>query len=109
MKKFISSLGLALVIFTNAGVANDISMDRFLSGFENLISDLEGVGSSKPCGDNFVMVAANAQMKFGMSLANLGAPDVSNFTTEQMQEYLGLTQRMNQAQAALNQKQSRCI
>ena len=110
MKKFISSLGLALVIFTNAGVANDINMDRYLSGFENLIADLEEVGSSKSCGGNFIMTAANARMKFATSLANLGdEPDMSNFTMEQMQKYLGLAQRMNQAQVAINQKQVRCL
>lgn len=110
MKHAQTSLCLALVIFSHVAVANDTGMDRYLRGFENLIADLEEVGSSKSCGDNFIMTAANARMKFATSLANLGdEPDMSNFTMEQMQKYLGLAQRMNQAQVAINQKQVRCL
>lgn len=110
MKHIQTSLCLALVIFSHVVVANDTGMDRYLRIFENLIEDLEEVGSGKSCGDNFIMTAANARMKFATSLANLGdEPDMSNFTMEQMQKYLGLAQRMTQAQVAINQKQVRCL
>ena len=110
MKHIQTSLCLALVIFSHVVVATETNVTRYLNGYEKLILELEDIGSSESCGNNFVMVAANARMRVAMEVANLSADlDLSNFTMEQGQKNLELGQRMVAAQLALNQKQVRCL